>query len=160
MFLYAMYHDLQKHIWPENTWVLGTRVKKSKKKCPKTSSAIKVENHSPHYQAVQKKFSLAEADLQIIRYVHVTSTEYLRESRIRAYTNKVNVKCLLTLVVLAQAHHVLYLITATIPEMSAQFSNILKHMLKSSDESEPELKNNYLVLILTPTKQGKIISAW
>lgn len=44
--------------------------------------------------------------------------------------------------------------------MSAQFSNILKHMLKSSDESEPKLKNNYLVLILTPTKQGKIISAW
>lgn len=66
--------------------------------------------------------------------------------------NKVNVKCLLALMFLAQAHNVLHLITATISEMSAQFSNVLKHMLKSSDESEPELKNNYLVLTFTPTK--------
>lgn len=56
---------------------------------------------------------------------------------------------------LAQAHNVLHLITATIPEMCAQFSNILKHMLKSSDESEPKLKNNYLVVIFTPTKPWK-----
>lgn len=69
--------------------------------------------------------------------------------------NKVNVKCLLTLMVLAQAHNVLHLIAATISEMSAQFSKVLKHMLKSSDESEPERKNNYLVLTFTPTKQGK-----
>lgn len=53
---------------------------------------------------------------------------------------------------LAQAHNVLHLITATISEMSAQFSNVLKHMLKSSDESETKLKNNYLVLTFTPTK--------
>lgn len=54
--------------------------------------------------------------------------------------NKVNVKCLLTLMFLAQAHNVLHLIIATISEMPAQFSNILKHMLKSSDESAPKLK--------------------
>lgn len=66
--------------------------------------------------------------------------------------HKVNVKCLSTLMILAQAHDVLHLITATISEMSVQSSNVLKHMFKSSDESEPELKNNYLVLIFTPTK--------
>lgn len=66
--------------------------------------------------------------------------------------NKANVKCLLTLMFLAQAHNVLHLITATISEMSVQFSNVLKHMLKSSDESETKLKNNYLVLTFTPTK--------
>lgn len=38
--------------------------------------------------------------------------------------NKVNVKRFLTLMFLAQAHNVLHLITATISEMSAQFSNI------------------------------------
>ena len=56
---------------------------------------------------------------------------------------------------LAQAYNVLHFITATISEMSAPFSNVLKHMLKSSDESEPKLKNNYLVLTFTPTKEGK-----
>lgn len=69
--------------------------------------------------------------------------------------NKVNVKCLLTLMFLALAHNVLHLIAANISEMSAQFSNVLKHMLKSSDESEPEPKNNYLVLTFSPTKQGR-----
>lgn len=65
---------------------------------------------------------------------------------------KITVKCFLTLMFLAQAYNVLHLITATISEMSAQFSNILNHMLKTSDESEPELKNNYLALKLPPTK--------
>lgn len=56
---------------------------------------------------------------------------------------------------LALAHNVLHLIAANISEMSAQFSNVLKHMLKSSDESEREPKNNYLVLTFSPTKQGR-----
>lgn len=94
-------------------------------------------------------------DIQIIRYVLVTGIQFFSVSRIRAYVNKANVKCLLTLMFLAQTHNVLHLITATISEMSVQFSNVLKHMLKSSDESELKLKNNYLVLTFTPTKHGK-----